>query len=44
MYISTLQCGHLLWLDRYLNDFQAFATCLSACDVVLLPGPLDLRI
>jgi hypothetical protein len=22
MHVSTLQCGHLLWFDRYLNDFQ----------------------
>jgi hypothetical protein len=44
MHVSTLQSGQLLWLDRYLNDFQAFVTCLSARDVVPLPGPLDLQI
>jgi hypothetical protein len=29
MHVSALQCGHLLWLDIYLNDFQAFASCLD---------------
>jgi hypothetical protein len=50
MHVSTLQCVQLLWLDRYLNDFQVFATCLSTlvqslpaigemCDVTCNPAP-----
>jgi len=34
MHVRTLQCGHLLELDRYLNDIQALATCLSASEVL----------
>jgi hypothetical protein len=34
MNVSTLKCGHLLLLNRYLYDFQAFATCLSARGVL----------
>jgi hypothetical protein len=31
MHVSTLQCAHLLWLDRYLEDFQAFAVTCYTC-------------
>ena len=40
MHVRTLQCGHLLSLDRYLNDIQALATCLCACDVLQAEGPI----
>jgi len=41
MHVLTLQCGRLLQLDRYctLNDIQALATCLSACEVLQAEGP-----
>ena len=39
MHVRTLQCGHLLQLDRYLNDIQALATCLSVCELLQAEGP-----